>query len=204
MTADELTTMLDQLSLASPPPAPPVVKQELLTPPASPQPPTSKSRTSYVVFVGRRPGVYVSWEACQSQVTGASHNSHKSYTSFAAAQRAFSAAEDRGLVCTADQRASDVGRPFVRQRLWPEDLPLCTHFLDDPTSKAMAFGSTTKRWYVVYAGLQPGVYLTYHECSYLTSGYPGSRHASFETREAAIASLEGALAEGKAIKFVTK
>ncbi|KAI5823402.1 hypothetical protein K523DRAFT_334027 [Schizophyllum commune Tattone D] len=189
MTADELTTMLDQLSLASPPPAPPVVKQELLTPPASPQPPTSKSRTSYVVFVGRRPGVYVSWEACQSQVTGASHNSHKSYTSFAAAQRAFSAAEDRGLVCTADQRASDVGRPFVRQRLWPEDLPLCTHFLDDPTSKAMAFGSTTKRC---------------HECSYLTSGYPGSRHASFETREAAIASLEGALAEGKAIKFVTK
>lgn len=86
------------------------------------------------------------------------HNSYKAFSSLAAAERAFSAAVQRGLVSTAEVRAADIRRVVERQRLDPSDLPLCLAFIDDPTSKAMAEGSS--RFYVVYVGLQPGVYLT--------------------------------------------
>ena len=91
-------------------------------------------------------------------MNGVTHNSHKRYDSFAAAEIAFAAAQDRGLVCTGQARAADIRRVIERQKLTPLDLPLCVHFLDDPTSKAMAQGRS--KWYVVYAGIQPGVYLT--------------------------------------------
>ncbi|TRM56405.1 hypothetical protein BD626DRAFT_575731 [Schizophyllum amplum] len=196
MTADDITALLSQLSLPSTPPSTP-------TPAPIPSSLTvslSPSKTTYVVFVGHRPGVYNSWSECLAQTKGAPHNSYKGYASFAAAERAYSAAKARGLVCTAEMRAANVRRVIRRQLLTLEDLPLCTHFLEDATSKAMA--SDMSRYYVVYAGIQPGVYLTFHECSFLTSGYKGSVHRSFDTREAATQSLERAFAERKVVKFV--
>ena len=43
----------------------------------------------YVVFKGRRPGVYDDWPSCQMQVSGFSHSSYKSYNSKEEALMAF-------------------------------------------------------------------------------------------------------------------
>jgi len=43
----------------------------------------------YVVFVGRKPEVYLSWEDCQPQVDQFLGNLHKSYRSYHEAEHAF-------------------------------------------------------------------------------------------------------------------
>jgi viroplasmin and RNaseH domain-containing protein len=43
----------------------------------------------YVVFVGRKPGVYLSWEDCHPQVDRFPGNLHKSYRSYHEAEHAF-------------------------------------------------------------------------------------------------------------------
>ncbi|KAJ1419745.1 Ribosomal protein L9/RNase H1, N-terminal [Sesbania bispinosa] len=42
---------------------------------------SSKSSKFYVVFVGRQPGVYGSWEECESQILGYKGNKHLSFRS---------------------------------------------------------------------------------------------------------------------------
>ncbi|MBR1631959.1 MAG: ribonuclease H family protein [Paludibacteraceae bacterium] len=49
-----------------------------------------------------------------------------------------------------------------------------------------------QKFYVVWSGVQPGVYDSWSECRRQVVNYPGARYKSFETREAA----ESALAEG--------
>ncbi|TRM56319.1 hypothetical protein BD626DRAFT_414217 [Schizophyllum amplum] len=200
MAADEITGLLSQLSLPSYPSTP--ASSPRTTPDASPlrSPCTSTQGSAYAVFVGRCPGTYTAWVDCLAQVKGASHNSYKSYPTLAAAERAYSAAADRGLVCTSQEKAAAIARRFRREQLKVEDLALCLHFLEDSTSKAMALGSS--RFYVVYVGLQPGVYLTFHECSFLTSGYKGTLHESFPKRDDAIGAMERALATGRVVKLV--
>ncbi|KAI4517220.1 hypothetical protein K525DRAFT_290029 [Schizophyllum commune Loenen D] len=203
MATDDIADLLSQLSLPSyselaPEHDSPAYADESTLQRRPTPPPTG---VAYVVFVGLETGVYPLWSDCEKQIKGVPHNSHKQYPCFAAAEKAYIAAKSRGLVCTAEERAADVRRRIVeRQRLRPQDLPLCLHFLEDATSKAMA--PNPSRWYVVIAGLQPGVYLTFHECSYLTSGYGGAVHQSFYTRDAAVREMERALAAGQAIKFI--
>jgi len=43
----------------------------------------------YVVFRGRRPGVYSDWANCQAQVTGYSHSSYQKYATMEEAVHAF-------------------------------------------------------------------------------------------------------------------
>ncbi|TRM60872.1 hypothetical protein BD626DRAFT_406718 [Schizophyllum amplum] len=197
MAADDITALLSQLTLPSYPSSP---ADTLRAAPHTSPSRSSRAGAAYVVFVGRRPGTYTTWADCLAQVKGASHNSYKSYPTLAAAEHAFSAAADRALVCTSQEREAAVGQRFRREQLKVEDLALCLHFLEDATSKAMALGSS--RYYVVYVGLQPGVYLTFHECSFLTSGYKGALHEGFDARDDAIGAMESALATGKVVKLV--
>ncbi|KAL1685293.1 hypothetical protein GGG16DRAFT_119013 [Schizophyllum commune] len=192
MTADDIATLLSQVSLASSPPPYEATPSDISS--------SSPGGTAYAVYVGRQPGVYTTWPECLRQVKATSHNSYKAFDSLVLARRAYSAAAERGLVSTSEARAADTRRVIERQQMVLEDLPLCLAFLEDPTSKAMAVGSS--RFYVVYTGLQPGVYLTYHECSYLTSGYKGARHCSFYTKEEAVDALKRELVARKVYKLV--
>ncbi|KAI5887793.1 uncharacterized protein SCHCODRAFT_02705122 [Schizophyllum commune H4-8] len=200
MSTDNIATLFSQISLAEPPPP---YDADPPTPPNVAQPSATASSpggTGYAVYVGRVPGVYAAWRDAQNQVKALPHNSYKAFSSLEAAQRAYNAAVSRGLVSTGAQRAADIRRVVERQQLILEDLPLCLAFLEDSTSKAMAVGSSS--FYVVYTGLQPGVYLTYHECSYLTSGYKGARHCSFNTKDEAVEALKSELRAGKVFKLV--
>jgi len=42
----------------------------------------------YVVFVGRKAGVYLTWAECHSQVSGYPNNLHNSYGSYHEAEQA--------------------------------------------------------------------------------------------------------------------
>ncbi len=45
--------------------------------------------------------------------------------------------------------------------------------------------SSKKKYYVVWEGNRPGIYLTWNECREQISGYPGARYKAFKTLEAA-------------------
>ena len=47
--------------------------------------------TWYVVFRGRRPGVYDNWRLCQAQVSGFSHSSYKKFNTAEQACHAYEA-----------------------------------------------------------------------------------------------------------------
>jgi len=43
-----------------------------------------------------------------------------------------------------------------------------------------------KKWYVVWKGLEPGIYTTWPECKQQIDGFEGARYKSFETQEHAV------------------
>lgn len=47
----------------------------------------SKDDKVYVVFIGRKPGIYFSWRKCDAQVNGYPSNRHKGYVSYEQAER---------------------------------------------------------------------------------------------------------------------
>ena len=47
-----------------------------------------------------------------------------------------------------------------------------------------------QKWYVVWAGHEPGVYDSWSECQRQTNGYPNPRFKSFETHSAALRAYE--------------
>ena len=49
----------------------------------------AKKRKFYVVWKGKRPGIYESWEDCKSQIEGYKGAQYKSFSEFAEAKKAF-------------------------------------------------------------------------------------------------------------------
>lgn len=47
------------------------------------------------------------------------------------------------------------------------------------------------KYYVVWAGVEPGVYDSWAECHLQINGYPGARYKSFSTREEAVEAYRG-------------
>lgn len=59
----------------------------------------SKKRSAYyVVWQGRNPGIYDSWEACEAEVKGAEGARYKGFSSLDEAQRAFAASPEEYIV----------------------------------------------------------------------------------------------------------
>ena len=61
-------------------------------------------------------------------------------------------------------------------------------------------GKKKQKFYVVWKGRKPGVYLTWDECKKQTDGFSGAKHKSFETLEEA----EKAFGESKKTKGMKK
>ncbi|MEM1225112.1 MAG: ribonuclease H family protein [Planctomycetota bacterium] len=55
----------------------------------------SRKPKFYTVWNGRRPGVYRNWQQCQDQINGFSGAKYKSFSSLAAAEKAFAEPADR-------------------------------------------------------------------------------------------------------------
>ncbi len=87
----------------------------------------SKKRAAYyVVWQGRTPGIYDSWEACEAQVKGADGARYKGFATLPEAQQAFTASPDDYIVkkvpttnealtrpTTNDQRPTTFAHPLL-------------------------------------------------------------------------------------------
>ncbi|TRM64920.1 hypothetical protein BD626DRAFT_567786 [Schizophyllum amplum] len=159
----------------------------------------SKKPGAYVVFLGQKAGVYTSWDDCRAQVAGVKHNSYLGYKTTNEAHAAFEAARSRGLTFSFAGVAAAVGQQVTETRLSIDDLVLCTAFIDDETSLAMA--PNGHLWYVVFKGAQPGVYRTYHEAMLSTTGLKGASQRSYGGRDAAIGAFKTSLESGDVYKM---
>ncbi|KAK9225673.1 hypothetical protein WN943_010717 [Citrus x changshan-huyou] len=79
--------------------------------------------TYYVVFVGRRPGIYESWPECQLQVNGFPRNLFKSYKSKESAEKAY---EAHCVACNQEAKYSDIVAADRR-----EEIPTSFNAMDN-------------------------------------------------------------------------
>ncbi|KAL1658416.1 hypothetical protein GGF50DRAFT_10724, partial [Schizophyllum commune] len=159
-----------------------------------------RSKRGYVVFVGKQSGVYTTWDACNAQVHRVNHSFHQSYPTLAEARAAFEVARAYGFTFSCGEGTIAVGAQVAATPVPASDLVLCLAFLDDPASKVIS--PADDAWYVVYKGVQPGVYRSYVEVGILTTGLADARHCSFTTREEAVESFTSALERGQVFRIV--
>ena len=72
----------------------------------------------YVVFHGRRPGVYSDWANCQAQVTGYSHSSYQKYATMEEAVHAFQTFLSHNMVSSSSQMMKAPARTRMRGLSW--------------------------------------------------------------------------------------
>ncbi|KAJ7484894.1 hypothetical protein B0H11DRAFT_2231559 [Mycena galericulata] len=131
---------------------------------------------AYVIFIGYNPGVYLIWAQVEPQVSGVSSAIHRGYPSRRQAEAAYSYARARGWTRSTDP--SVISRPISHL-----PTPSPDNEGPNPLHDTEDLDGT---WYVVYRGIQPGVYHSILEASLNTSGVPNSLHQSFKGREAAL------------------
>lgn len=78
----------------------------------------SKKRAAYyVVWQGRTPGIYDSWEACEAQVKGADGARYKGFATLPEAQQAFAASPDDYIVKKVPTTNEALTRPTTNEAL---------------------------------------------------------------------------------------
>ncbi|KAJ7080720.1 hypothetical protein C8R43DRAFT_965690 [Mycena crocata] len=165
----------------------------LITPqPSSPS--TWSKKKAFAVFCGFLPGVYLTWAEAEAQVKGASGCLFKGYKSEAAAMAAFEYALQRSWTRTCQPRGA-----ALRERVEPiaiPALPTPMGMLDAPNPLHGDPSDVGSRWYIVYAGITPGVYQSQLECGLNTVGLSCAAHDSCTRKEVAIARFQAALLKG--------
>ncbi|KAF8877473.1 hypothetical protein CPB85DRAFT_1443592 [Mucidula mucida] len=157
--------------------------------------PRKKSRRRaqvFVVFIGRVPGVYCTWPETKSQVSGETCSLYLSYLTLEFAQAAYAYAQAREWVHTSAAMA-----PRAFQRVTLLHPPLLEHLESNPT----AAGVAAARWYVVYAGIQPGIYRTFVKSGMNWIGVPGAAQESFVSLERARAAFQCGIANRRIIRL---
>ncbi|KAJ7490194.1 hypothetical protein B0H11DRAFT_1912207 [Mycena galericulata] len=143
------------------------------TKPRRPQP------RAYAVFFGRQPGTYPRWsgsDGASAQVTGVSSAIFQGYPSQTEADAAFAYAQARGWTGTR----SDVrGAIPVPLRSIPTPATLPTVSVRNPLHGNAGCDEST--WYLVYAGITPGIYRSHLN----TIGLSSASHRSCKSRDEA-------------------
>ncbi|KAJ7836518.1 hypothetical protein B0H13DRAFT_2368688 [Mycena leptocephala] len=138
--------------------------------PSSPRP----NNRGFAVFYGRIPGYYQQWHGPQgahAQVTCVSGALCQGYETLAEARATYNYGCSRNWTGVRGVPAGEV-RPI-------ESLPVPI-VPDDPTPNPLhgAVGARTHRWHIMYAGITPGIYLSFLEAALNTQGISGSRYDS--------------------------
>ncbi|KAJ6450234.1 hypothetical protein C8R47DRAFT_1230346 [Mycena vitilis] len=143
---------------------------------------------AYAVFVGTVPGAYNSWSEVHPLITGVSGAIQQGYSGPEEALAAYEYARIRGWTRVAFPSSPPIVAmpPRLLTRLptpiSPDDEANPLH---DPRNGGL--------WYIVYAGIEPGVYQSYLECALNTLSIPGSRHDSCSDRDTAFRDFETAV-----------
>ncbi|KAJ7496071.1 hypothetical protein B0H11DRAFT_2227076 [Mycena galericulata] len=166
--------------------------------------PTKPSRPKsggYAVFYGRQPGTYSQWsgpDGAGVQVMGVSGNLHQGYPTAQEAHAAFEYARTRGWT---GRRPSPNGLVTIPISSLPVPVspspPVSSH---NPLHGEA--GCTDHQWYIVYAGITPGIYRSYLECALNTLSLPGAVHDSAPSRADAERRWVTAVDAGR-VRFLT-
>ncbi|KAJ7217454.1 hypothetical protein C8J57DRAFT_1537727 [Mycena rebaudengoi] len=134
----------------------------------------SQTKRGFAAFYGCLPGPYSSWEQAKAQVSGVSGAIHQGYSSMEAACAAFDYASAHSWI---GARPFTLATPIPRHsfqmprpRSTPEDEPGPLHH---------------GTWYIVYKGINPGVYESNLECILHTVGIRGSIFDSTQDKASA-------------------
>ncbi|PBK66556.1 hypothetical protein ARMSODRAFT_1021353 [Armillaria solidipes] len=156
-------------------------------------------RKMYVVFFGREPGVYTSWDECLHRVSGASEAVFTTYRGMEVVTAAYQYAQKRGWTGTTGRH----GISFIHGDGFVAPQPI--DFLRAPESAfetALTIGQDCRCWHIVYRGIRPGIYRTYLETTLNVVGLRGNTHESFESLNVARAKFRIALQQSRAVAIV--
>ncbi|KAJ7195284.1 hypothetical protein B0H12DRAFT_1245608 [Mycena haematopus] len=129
--------------------------------------PGSRKAVAYVVFRGRSVGVFGSWPEAKTATHGVRFALHQGYPSREQAERAYEYAHSKGWTC--DSLAWTAGP--VPSAAAP--LPFGQN---SGRRAALEESCEDNSWYVVYAGINPGVFATSLECALNVLGIKNSLH----------------------------
>ncbi|KAF9018841.1 hypothetical protein BDZ89DRAFT_1044260 [Hymenopellis radicata] len=158
----------------------------------SPRKKTRSKAAAWVVFIGEIPGVYTSWSSAEQQISGAKCSLYQSYRTLKAARAVYAYAQQNNWIHLSSALAV---RHFQRV---PLDKPRLVEHLDENPTASDVSGP---RWYVVYAGIQPGVYRTFVESGLNWVGVPKASHESYHTLERARLEFRLASSQGRIIRY---
>ncbi|KAJ7038541.1 hypothetical protein C8F04DRAFT_1255819 [Mycena alexandri] len=155
-------------------------------------------RRAYTVFYGHRPGVFEHWEVhfyykpagAEAQVKGVKGDIYQGYSSRREAEAAYRYAWERGWTMVRPSSSSNPQPPIPAL---PESSQSPVDGIPNPLHGSAA---SNPRWHVVYAGINPGVYVSYLECALNTLGLKPSAYQSANLREEAEQYWVAALANG--------
>ncbi|KAJ6493941.1 hypothetical protein C8R47DRAFT_1213626 [Mycena vitilis] len=162
-------------------------------------------KTAIVVFFGLQPGVYDSWAEARVHVDGVSGSLYQGYPSRPAGDAAYAYAQRHSWVRVCTRRRGP--RPRSHPHPTPASasapipvLPQPVGILDMPNPlhiDGSGAASPGHRWYVVYAGVAPGVYQSSLECGLNVVGLRGAVHDSWGSKDVALAKYQNAVGEGR-------
>ncbi|KAJ7081902.1 hypothetical protein C8R43DRAFT_965550 [Mycena crocata] len=136
--------------------------------------PKHPKRVAHVVYRGRNTGVLLHWPEVVASVTGVRFALHQGYASVAAATAAFNFAHEKGWTCVCTDTTWSSFPISITQ------APLPFAAADDRSRSSDSTTLCPRRagdpWYVVYAGINPGVFPTSLECALNVLGVKNSAH----------------------------
>ncbi|KIY61034.1 hypothetical protein CYLTODRAFT_480829 [Cylindrobasidium torrendii FP15055 ss-10] len=127
---------------------------------------SSGRAAAYVVFIGRETGAVHTWPECQQLVSGVRYNIYQGYQSYAHASQAYAHALENGFV----HKSSELPRDWRLNVRNPGPLFI---------------GVTSRKVYVVFRGIRPGVYTTYLEAMVSVLGVNGNVFRSYDNEAVA-------------------
>ncbi|KAJ7603461.1 hypothetical protein DFH06DRAFT_1350221 [Mycena polygramma] len=140
---------------------------------------------AYAVFYGIIPGVYLEWygpEGAEVQVSGVPGSLYRGYPFPDDAEAAYEYARDRNWTGVRTRRPRSYRAPPSLSSSAIEALPVPTPLFESTHNPLHGpVDSDNRTWYIVYAGITPGVYLSHLECALNIVGLPGASHDSTDS-----------------------
>ncbi|KAJ7793453.1 hypothetical protein B0H14DRAFT_2622843 [Mycena olivaceomarginata] len=143
----------------------------------------STKKRAYVVFHGWSPAVYSTWPEAECAVSGFRNAIHRGYATLADAQSAFAYAQARGWIRSTRAVTAGIAMPMPTPN-------------DDDSDEFNPLSGTEEvdnTWFVVYRGIQPGVYRSLLEALLNTTGIPNSLYKTEASKQAAFRSYRRAI-----------
>ncbi|KAJ7061955.1 hypothetical protein C8F01DRAFT_1251785 [Mycena amicta] len=149
-----------------------------------------KKAVCWVVFRGRTNGVFNSWSSVEDATRGFRFAVYQGYSVVADARRAYGYATAKGYTSTDPPQG---GLPLPLAQIPASILDATNRIIDD---SRLVPRTTDDPWYIVYQGVNPGIYPTYLEVALNTNGIPLSSHDSRPTLPEAIEAFRDAQSRG--------